>query len=129
MPTDSTLPPAEAIAFQDLLAFAAHGIASRVLGKTNGGSATIFTFEKGQSLSEHTAPFDALVFILEGEMTLTVGGEPIMAGAGTATRMPANVPHALDANERTRMLLVMLREPRDTAAAGEKIPLPRKREA
>ncbi len=110
MSTNTTLPPAEAHAFQDLLAFAAHGIASRVLAKAEGGTVTLFSFEKGESLSEHTAPFDALVFILEGAMTLTIGGKTVQAMSGTATLMPANVPHALDADERTRMLLVMLRE-------------------
>jgi quercetin dioxygenase-like cupin family protein len=54
------------------------------------------------------------VFVLEGAMTLTIGGKPVQACAGTATRVPAGVPHALDAEERTRMLLVMLREPRPT---------------
>jgi len=83
-----------------------------VLGKTSGGNATLFAFEAGQSLAEHTSPFHALVFVLEGSMTLTIVGKPVRAGAGTATRMPADVPHALDAGERTRMLLVMLRDPR-----------------
>jgi quercetin dioxygenase-like cupin family protein len=115
MATETTLPPAEAHPFQDLLGFARHGIASRVLAKTSGGNATLFAFEAGQALSEHTAPFDALVFVLDGAMTLTIGGVPVTATAGSVTRMPANVPHALDANERTRMLLVMLREPRPAA--------------
>ena len=73
---------------------------------------TIFAFEKGQGLTEHTSPFDALVFILEGSMTLTIGGKPVTAPAGGVTLMPAGVPHALAADERTRMLLVMLREPK-----------------
>ncbi len=112
MPTETTLPPAEAHGFEDLLAYAAHGIASRVLAKTAGGNATLFAFEQGQALSEHTSPFDALVLVLEGAMTLTIGGRRVPAGAGTVTRLPAGVPHALDADLRTRMLLVMLREPK-----------------
>jgi quercetin dioxygenase-like cupin family protein len=115
MATETTLPAAEAHAFPGLLAYAAHGIASRVLHKTGGGNVTLFAFEKGQALTEHTSPFDALVFVLEGAMTLTIGGKPVKAAAGTVTRMPADVPHALDADERTRMLLVMLREPRPAA--------------
>jgi quercetin dioxygenase-like cupin family protein len=107
--TETTLPAAEAIRFEALLAYAEHGIASRVLSKTPGGNATLFAFEKGQGLTEHTSPFDALVFILEGGMTLTIGGRPVAAPAGSVTRMPAGVPHALEAGERTRMLLVMLR--------------------
>ena len=112
MATESTLSPAEAQAFAGLIGYAPQGIASRVLLKNGGGNATLFAFEKGQALSEHTSPFDALVLILEGAMTLTIGGRPVKAAAGTATRMPAGIPHALDAEERTRMLLVMLREPR-----------------
>ncbi|HEY6107221.1 MAG TPA: cupin domain-containing protein [Anaeromyxobacteraceae bacterium] len=112
MATETTLPPAEAHPFPDLLGYADHGIASRVLARTGGGNATLFAFEKGQALSEHTSPFDALVFVLEGAMTLAIGGRPVKAPAGTVTRMPAGIPHALDADERTRMLLVMLREPR-----------------
>lgn len=115
MATESTLPPAEAHPFHELLGYAAHGIASRVLAKTGGGNATLFAFEKGQALSEHTSPFDALVFVLEGAMTLTIGGQPLKASGGSVTRMPAGVPHALDADERTRMLLVMLREPKPAA--------------
>lgn len=111
MATETTLPPAAAHAFADLLGYAAHGIASRVLAKTRGGSATLFAFEKNQALSEHTSPFDALVFILEGTMTLSIGGNSVKAAAGSVTRMPAGVPHALLADERTRMLLVMLRDP------------------
>jgi len=109
---ETTLPASESLAFQDLLAYAPHGIASRVLAKAAGGNVTLFAFEKGQGLTEHTSPFDALVFILEGSMTLTIGGKPVLAPAGGVTRMPAGIPHALEAGERTRMLLVMLRDPR-----------------
>ncbi len=109
---ETTLPAAEACRFDELLAYAAHGIASRVLSKTSGGNATLFAFEKGQGLTEHTSPFDALVFVLEGAMTLVIGGKPVQAPAGSVTRMPAGIPHSLEADLRTRMLLVMLREPR-----------------
>lgn len=112
MATETTLPPAEAQDFAELLGYAEHGIASRVLVKTGGGNATLFAFEKGQALAEHTSPFDALVLVLEGVMTLTIGGQRVQAQAGTVTRMPAGIPHALDAGDRTRMLLVMLREPK-----------------
>ena len=112
MASENTLPPGEAHPFDDLLGYAEHGIASRVLAKKGTSNVTLFAFEKGQGLTEHTSPFDALVFVLEGSMTLTIGGKPVRAGAGTATRMPAGVPHALDATERTRMLLVMLRDPK-----------------
>jgi quercetin dioxygenase-like cupin family protein len=112
MTTENELPPGEALRFPDLLGYAEHGIASRVLAKKGTSNVTLFAFEKGQGLTEHTSPFDALVVMLEGAMTLTVGGRPVSAPAGSITRMPANVPHALDAVERARMLLVMLRDPK-----------------
>lgn len=111
MAKDSTLSPGEVHRFHDLLGYAEHGIASRVLAKKGTSNVTLFAFEADQGLTEHTSPFDALVVVLEGTLTLTIGGKPVKAPAGTITRMPASVPHAVDADERTRMLLVMLREP------------------
>jgi quercetin dioxygenase-like cupin family protein len=108
---DATIPPADALALGSLLAYAEQGIASRVLAKTGGGSVTLFAFDTGQGLSEHTAPFDALVFVIEGALVLTVGGRAVAATPGTVVRMPANLPHALEATARTKMLLVLLREP------------------
>ena len=108
---DATIPPADALALGALLAYAEQGIASRVLAKTGGGNVTLFAFDAGQGLSEHTAPFDALVFVIEGALALTVGGRAVAATPGTVVRMPANVPHALEATVRTKMLLVMLRSP------------------
>ena len=87
----------------------AHGIASRVLGKTGGGNLTLFAFDAGQGLTEHTSPFDAFVLVLDGSLTLTIGGTPVTATPGTIVRMPASVPHAVDAPEPVRMLLIMLK--------------------
>jgi quercetin dioxygenase-like cupin family protein len=87
----------------------AHGIASRILGKTAGGNMTLFAFDAGQGLTEHSSPFDAFVLVLEGELTLTIGGAPVRATPGTIVRMPADVPHALDASAPCRMLLIMLK--------------------
>ena len=111
MATTSTIAPAEALQLTELLAPAPHGIASRILSKNNGGSLTLFAFDAGQGLSEHTAPFDAIVIVLDGQLSLTIGGTPVMAAAGHIVRMPAHVPHAVDAVEPSRMLLTMLREP------------------
>ena len=108
---DATIPPAEVLALGSLLAFAEQGIASRVLAKTGGGNVTLFAFDAGQGLSEHTAPVDALVFVVEGALALTIGGRAVVATPGTVVRMPAEVPHALEATARTKMLLVMLRSP------------------
>jgi quercetin dioxygenase-like cupin family protein len=80
-----------------------------VLARTSGGNVTLFAFDAGQGLTEHTSPFDALVLVLEGALTLTIGGEHVRALPGTIVRMPATVPHAVEAPEPSRMLLVMLR--------------------
>jgi quercetin dioxygenase-like cupin family protein len=108
-----TIPPTEALPLDALITPTAHGIASRVLARTNGGNLTLFAFDAGQELSEHATPFDALVMVLEGAIDLTIGGEPVRATPGTIVRMPATVPHSVHAPEPARMLLLMLREPRD----------------
>jgi quercetin dioxygenase-like cupin family protein len=107
--TPQTIASAEALHLHSLITTTEQGIASRVLAKTDGGNLTLFAFDAGQELSEHTAPFDALVLVLEGALTLTVGGTPVRAIPGTIVRMPANIPHAVDALEPARMLLIMLR--------------------
>ncbi|MDY0240806.1 MAG: cupin domain-containing protein [Rhodospirillaceae bacterium] len=110
MSSDNSIDPARALALHDLVTPTEKGIASRVLARTSGGNLTLFAFDAGQSLSEHTAPFDALVLVQEGRLILTIGGQPVTAEPGSVVRMPAHVPHALEAPEAARMLLVMLRE-------------------
>ena len=107
--TSSALHPGEALPFDALVALAPHGIASRVLARTSGGNVTLFAFDADQGLSEHTAPFDALVVVLTGSLTVTVGGVPARVASGSLVRLPAGVPHAVEAPEPARMLLVMLR--------------------
>jgi quercetin dioxygenase-like cupin family protein len=104
------IPPAEVLSLQSLITPTEQGIASRILAKTAGGNLTIFAFDAGQGLTEHTSPFDALVMVLDGSLTLTIGGTPVRATPGTVVRMPADIPHALDAPEACRMLLIMLRD-------------------
>lgn len=111
MTTSGTIPAAQALPLADLIMPTEGGIASRVLAKTGGGSVTLFAFDRGEGLSEHTTPFDAVALVLDGLLSLTVGGTTVIAAPGTIVRMPANVPHAVDATDRSRMLLVMLREP------------------
>ena len=101
--------PSEVLSLQSLVTPTAQGIASRVLAKTTGGNVTLFAFDAGQGLTEHTSPFDALVMVLEGALTLTIGGVPLRAEPGTVVRMPADVPHGVDAPVAARMLLIMLR--------------------
>lgn len=108
----STLPAAEAVLLQSLVNPTDKGIASRVLARTGGGNITIFAFDAGEELSEHTAPFDAHVMVLEGAFVLTIGAEEVRAEPATIVRMPANVPHAVRATEPGRLLLIMLREPK-----------------
>ena len=105
-----TIPPAQAHALAALVATTENGIASRVLARSGGGNVTLFAFDAGQGLEEHTSPFDALVLVLEGALSLTIGGAEVRATPGTIVRMPGGVPHALEAAAPTRMLLVMLRE-------------------
>ena len=107
-----TLPAAESLLLATLVNPTERGIASRVLARTGGGNVTLFAFDAGQGLEEHTSPFDALVLVLEGALALTIGGQDVRATPGTVVRMPGGVSHALHAPEPARMLLVMLREPR-----------------
>lgn len=108
--TPNRIPAAEALALTSLVASPEHGITSRVLAKNGGGTVTMFAFDAGEALSEHTAPFDALVVVVDGTFRLTIGGTPVEAATGTIVRMPADVPHAVEAVEPSRMLLIMLRE-------------------
>lgn len=112
MSTGPQIPPAKALVLQSLISPAEQGIASRILAKTGGGNLTLFAFDAGQGLTEHTSPFDALVMVLEGVLTLTIDGTPVRAIPGTIVRMPADAPHAVDAPEAARMLLIMLKEPK-----------------
>jgi quercetin dioxygenase-like cupin family protein len=108
--TTHTIPPAEAHLIHSLITPTEQGITSRVLARTAGGNLTLFALDADQELSEHSAPFDALVIVLEGALTLTIGGTSVRATPGTIVRMPANIPHAVRAPERARMLLIMLRD-------------------
>jgi quercetin dioxygenase-like cupin family protein len=109
MSAASQLPPGEAFALDALITPTTQGIASRILGKAAGGNMTLFAFDEGQGLTEHSSPFDAFVLVLDGALTLTIGGSSIRATPGTIVRMPADAPHALDASEPCRMLLIMLK--------------------
>jgi quercetin dioxygenase-like cupin family protein len=84
-------------------------VVSKTLLKKDSGNITLFSFDKGQGLSEHTAPFDAVVHILDGQAEITIGGEPWTVSAGQMLIMPAELPHALHATERFKMLLIMIR--------------------
>ena len=106
----STLPPGELVSLDALVTPTAQGIASRVLARTAAGNITLFAFDAGEELSEHTAPFDALVLPLSGSLVLTIGGREVRTSPQSMVLMPANVPHAVRAVDASRMLLIMLRE-------------------
>jgi len=93
-----------------LVEYGEGAVVSRTLVENNAGTVTMFAFDDDQGLSEHTAPFDALVQVVEGEGEFTIGGETNQVGKGQLILMPANIPHALKANTRFKMILTMLRK-------------------
>ncbi len=105
----STTPKAQVMKLADLAAYQDGSVVSRQITKADAGNVTLFAFDAGQELSEHTAPFDALVHILDGEAEVRIAGELHILGAGDAIIMPANVPHGVRAVERFKMLLTMIR--------------------
>ncbi len=106
----SDFAPARAVRLQEEVTYVPGSVVSRIITKARGGSLTMFAFDAGQELSEHTAPFDALVQVLDGSVELTIGGAPVLARAGEAVLMPAGIPHSVRAPERFKMLLSMVRE-------------------
>ncbi len=93
----------QAIDYQD------NAIVSKTIKDSPQGTVTLFAFAAGQALSEHTAPFDALVFIVDGQLDITIAGNPLSAVTGDLVTMPANKPHALKAPQNAKMLLIMIR--------------------
>lgn len=90
--------------------YSSEGIVSKRVIQKDKGSISLFAFDKGQKLSEHTAPFDALVQVLEGQAGIVIAGETYEVAAGESILMPANTPHAVLAVERFKMLLTMIKE-------------------
>ena len=92
-----------------LVEYAKDSIVSKTILNKSIGSITLFAFDAGQSLSEHTSPYDAVVQVLDGGARLTIGGRDEIVTAGQIIIMPANVPHAVNAEEKFKMLLIMIR--------------------
>jgi len=82
---------------------------SKIISKTKNGSVTLFSFDIGQNLSEHSTPFDALAIIIDGQCTISIDGKPHSLSEGQMIRMPANIPHTLEAISPFKMLLIMLK--------------------
>lgn len=100
---------AEVVHLNDLVNYQEGAVVSRTLVKRTAGTVTLFAFDEGQGLSEHTAPFDALAHLLEGEAEIMVSGKPLLTKAGEAVLMPAHQVHSLKAVTRFKMLLTMIR--------------------
>jgi quercetin dioxygenase-like cupin family protein len=105
----STIPKARVVHLADLVGYQDGAIVSRQITKADAGNVTLFAFDVGQELSEHTAPFDALVHALDGEAEVVISGEGFAVRAGDAIVLPAGQPHALKAVARFKMLLTMIR--------------------
>ena len=101
--------PAGPVELAGLVDYQDGAVVSRTLVKKPTGTVTLFAFDRGQELSEHTAPFDALVFVLDGEAEVSLSGNPHQVAAGRMLIMPADEPHALKAVSRFKMLLIMIR--------------------
>src|SRR4051794_13403669 len=98
----SALAPGELFPLDTLVTATAHGIASRVLARTAAGNITLFAFDAGEELSEHTAPFDALAITLSGSLVLTIAGREVETTPQSIVLMPAHVPHAVRAAQPAR---------------------------
>lgn len=99
----------KAVRLADLVDYQVNAVVSREIINKNTGTVTLFAFDKGQGLSEHTAPFDALVYILDGEADISISGKTLRLKEGEMVIMPANQPHALKAVGKFKMMLTMIR--------------------
>ncbi|MFC2081520.1 cupin domain-containing protein [Bacteroidota bacterium] len=108
--TTDQFPKNKVLSMDQEVQYADNSIVSRQVIKDASGNISLFAFDKGQELSEHTAPFDALVQILDGRAEIFIAGEKNILGSGSSIIMPANIPHALKAVERFKMLLTMIKK-------------------
>ena len=106
----ATAPKSEILNIAELVTYQDGSVVSRQITKAEAGNVTLFAFDKDQELSEHTAPFDALVHILDGSAEIKISGKAFELGTGDAIIMPANDPHALTAITKFKMLLTMIRK-------------------
>lgn len=100
---------AQAVRLIDLVDYQEGAVVSRTIIDKRAGTVTLFAFDQGQGLSEHKAPFDALVYLLEGEAEVTISGKTLRLREGEMVVMPANQPHALKAIKRFKMILTMIK--------------------
>ncbi len=100
---------AKVFSFNESVEYASGGILSKTVLKKESGNISLFSFAKGEALNEHKAPFDAMIEVTDGKGEVTVGGKPFILKAGEAIIMPANIPHAVKAVEKFKMVLTMIK--------------------
>jgi quercetin dioxygenase-like cupin family protein len=100
---------AKASNLEGLIDYQEGSVVSRTIIDKKTGTITLFAFDENQGLSEHTAPYDAMVYVLDGEVDVTISGKPVRLKQGEMTIMPANEPHALTAKTKFKMLLIMIK--------------------
>jgi quercetin dioxygenase-like cupin family protein len=99
----------KAFSFNSSIEYSDGGIVSKTVLKKESGNISLFSFDVGEALSEHTAPFDAMIEVIDGKAEITIGGKPNILTSGQTIIMPANIPHAVKAVERFKMVLTMIR--------------------
>lgn len=99
----------KAFALTDSVEYAANSVVSKTIVKKPTGNITLFAFDKEEGLTEHTSPYEAVVFIIDGKAEITIGGNPNHLRAGQCIILPANIPHALKATEKFKMMLTMIK--------------------
>jgi quercetin dioxygenase-like cupin family protein len=106
---DNEFGKSEIFSFSDSVEYADGAIVSKTVLKKGTGNISLFAFDKGEALSEHTAPFDAVIQVVDGRGEITIGGKSYFLEAGQTIIMPANIPHAVKAVEKFKMVLTMIR--------------------
>ncbi|HLP05748.1 MAG TPA: cupin domain-containing protein [Paludibacter sp.] len=106
---NKSFPTAEKFSMADKVAYADGSIVSKIIIRNDKGNVTLFAFDKGEFLSEHTAPFDAIVQVLDGKGQVVIDGQPFDLSVGESIIMPANIRHAVVATEKFKMLLTMIK--------------------
>jgi quercetin dioxygenase-like cupin family protein len=104
-----SIDPSNVYGLSGMVDYSDGSVVSRIICRSSAGNVTLFSFDEGQSLSEHTTPYDALVQIVDGKARLTIGGKSVDVEEGEIVIMPAGVPHAVIAKQRFKMLLTMLK--------------------
>lgn len=106
---NNTFPKASLMTLKDMIEYSEGGIISKQVLKNRAGNITLFSFDEGQSLSEHTAPFDALLQVLEGRTEIRIDGKPFTLSQGESIILPAGIKHAVNAEKPSKMLLTMIK--------------------